>query len=187
MSGAPIVLIDACVLVPIATREIVLRLAREGAYRPRWSRRIEDEWRATARRRAGADAVSAAAVDGEIALARATFPDAIVEGWEDLAETLSLPDWDDRHVLAAAIVAKAQILLTDNLRDFPRRRLSAHALTPESADAFLWRHVGEASEVVAAALAGYASALPPELKAAGLPAHFKRARLPRFAKAIARL
>jgi hypothetical protein len=73
---------------------------------------------------------AAAAVEGDIALARMRFPQALATGWEAQAEVLSLPDWNDRHVLAAAIVAEAEILLTDNLRDFPRRRLAEYGVTP---------------------------------------------------------
>lgn len=184
-AGPPVVLLDACVLVPPATREILLQIARRGVFVPRWSARIEDEWRAAALKRGGP--AEAALSDGDRALARAAFPGAVVAGWEDVAETVSLPDWNDRHVLAAAIVVEADVLLTDNLRDFPRRVLSGYGIAREAADPFLWRLVGEASDDVAAALDAYAAAAPAELLEDGLASHFKRARLPRFAKAIAQL
>lgn len=187
-SSGPVALIDACVLAALSAREMLFQYAKLGAFQPRWSARIEEEWRSAARKMADprlGDAAAAAAVDGEIALARARFPDALVSGWEEQAETLSLPDWDDRHVLAAAITAEAEVLVTDNLRDFPRRRLAAFGVTPEAADAFLWRLVGEAPEAMtASALAAYREASPMNLAAEALPAHFKRMRLPRFGKAI---
>jgi len=37
---------------------------------------------------------------------------------EAVAE-LWLPDADDRHVLAAAVALEADVLCTDNLKDFP--------------------------------------------------------------------
>jgi hypothetical protein len=47
--------------------------------------------------------------------------DALVTGYEDLIEELYLPDPDDRHVLAAAIRARADVIVTANLRHFRRR------------------------------------------------------------------
>ncbi|MEV5749880.1 PIN domain-containing protein [Actinoallomurus sp. NPDC052308] len=47
-------------------------------------------------------------------------PDALVTDCEPLIEGLKLPDPHDRHVLAAAIKAGAQIIVTANVKDFPR-------------------------------------------------------------------
>ena len=46
-----------------------------------------------------------------------------VAGFENLVDSLKLPDPDDRHVLAAAIKAKAQVIVTSNTRDFPKAEL----------------------------------------------------------------
>ena len=45
--------------------------------------------------------------------------DCLVTGYEPMIEGLKLPDPDDRHVLAAAIKAGAQVIVTRNLKDFP--------------------------------------------------------------------
>jgi hypothetical protein len=45
--------------------------------------------------------------------------DCLVTGYEPLIDAVDLPDKDDRHVIAAAIKAGAQVIVTDNLRDFP--------------------------------------------------------------------
>jgi hypothetical protein len=47
------------------------------------------------------------------------FPDALASGWEPLIATVQLPDPDDRHVVAAAWAGRADVIVTDNLADFP--------------------------------------------------------------------
>ena len=69
-------------------------------------------------------------------MARA-FPEAMVEGHEGLIPALQLPDEHDRHVLAAAIRAGAQRIVTENLRDFPARILSRYDVEAVSPDQFL--------------------------------------------------
>ena len=49
----------------------------------------------------------------------AAIPDILVTGYEPLIEVVDLPDADDRHVLAAAVKANAQVIVTENLKHFP--------------------------------------------------------------------
>jgi hypothetical protein len=60
-----------------------------------------------------------------------------VAGYETLIESVKLPDADDRHVLAAAIRARAQVIVTANLRDFPEDALGAWDIDPKSPDEFV--------------------------------------------------
>lgn len=60
-----------------------------------------------------------------------------ITGYKSLIETLSLPDFDDRHVLAAAIKAKAQVIITANLKDFPANALNPHSIRAEHPDTFI--------------------------------------------------
>jgi hypothetical protein len=66
----------------------------------------------------------------------AAFPDALVTGWEALVPALELPDPDDRHVVAAGWAGRADVIVTDNLADFPPEALPA-ALSRQSLDDFL--------------------------------------------------
>lgn len=64
------------------------------------------------------------------------FPEATVEGYEDLIPTLHLPDENDRHVLAAAIKVGASVIVTENTKDFPPEILSKYELETRTADEF---------------------------------------------------
>ena len=56
------------------------------------------------------------------------FPGSNVTGYESLVENLSLPDPDDRHILAAAIKGEAQVIVTANLKDFPASALASYSI-----------------------------------------------------------
>jgi hypothetical protein len=65
-----------------------------------------------------------------------SFPDAIVTDWESLVDAVELPDPGDRHVIAAARAGRADVIVTDNVADFPPGALPA-PLTRKSLDEFL--------------------------------------------------
>jgi predicted nucleic acid-binding protein len=177
------VLIDACVLYPTVLREIVLGCAAEGAFTPLWSARILEEWaRAAARIGPGEEAVAC----GEIALLRARWPEADVTVNPATEARLWLPDPDDVHVLAAAVDGRADVLLTLNIRDFPKRELDAEAILLRHPDEFLMElHAGNPGMV--RAVVGRVHAEAERLSGDTLPlrALMKRARLPRVGKALA--
>ncbi|MEX0966980.1 MAG: PIN domain-containing protein [Bacteroidia bacterium] len=70
-------------------------------------------------------------------MAQLAFPDALVQNYEGLIKTLELPDGKDCHVLAAAIKINANIIVTNNLKDFPEDYLSTFGLSAKSADEFI--------------------------------------------------
>jgi hypothetical protein len=111
----------------------------------------------------------------------ARFPGARVEPGAGTEEAIRLPDAADAHVLAAAVAGAAEILLTFNLRDFPRRVLAAHGIEPRHPDGFLWELLslasGRGGAAIGAALAE-AGIAPDRARAA-----LKRAKLPRLGKA----
>lgn len=61
--------------------------------------------------------------------------DSLVTGYEDLIETLKLPDPNDRHVLAAAIAARADVIVTFNLAHFPKSILASYGIDVMHPDA----------------------------------------------------
>ncbi|SMY01163.1 hypothetical protein [Brevibacterium aurantiacum] len=54
-----------------------------------------------------------------------SFDDALILGWEPLEGTYGLPDPDDEHVVAAAEMGSAEVIVTENLKDFPAAKLPA--------------------------------------------------------------
>ena len=118
-----IVLLDACVLVPISLTDLLLRLAEDPAlYSPRWSKEILNEVERTLQK--PNFGLSPAKAQYRIACMESAFPEALVTGYESFVAKMENHE-DDRHVLAAAIRAKADAILTSNSKDFP-----AHCLQP---------------------------------------------------------
>ncbi len=133
-SPYPVVL-DACVLYPARLRDLLMHLGLAGLYQPKWSAVIHDEWRRNL-------LLQRSDINPE-ALARTTdlmnlaLPDANVTGFETLIEGISLPDPDDRHVLAAAIRSNADVIVTLNLKDFPSGVLAGFGIEALHPDDFI--------------------------------------------------
>lgn len=131
--------IDACVLAGALSRNLILSLAAEGMFRPHWSiETLAETERAIRKIREGkGDAnAGATAVRQRGAIQRA-FPESVVEGHGILIPALTLPDPDDRHVLAAAIVTLSTVIVTDNLKDYPVSQLAPFDIKPSNTDEFL--------------------------------------------------
>jgi len=69
--------------------------------------------------------------------ANQVFPNAMVENYENLIDSLALKDVQDNHVLAAAIKTNANLIVTNNLKDFPKEYLESFGLNAKNADDFL--------------------------------------------------
>jgi predicted nucleic acid-binding protein len=119
-------LLDTSVLRPSLQRDFLLSLAIEGMYRPLWSSTIlaELEYTETQKLMDRCEQPDVAAMRARhlIEQMTAAFDDALVENWEPHEGTFGLPDPDDEHVVAAAVVGGAGAIVTENLRDFPLRR-----------------------------------------------------------------
>lgn len=176
------VLLDACVLYPTVMRQVVLGVAAAGLFRPMWSTRILEEW-ARAARRLGPDGEAQARA--EIALVRADWPGAEMPAYPEIEQRLRLPDPHDLHVLAAAVGSGADILLTLNAADFPRRTLAAEGLARQSPDELLRHLHAEHPDKVAAAVARvHARAEQLSGESWDLRRLLKKARLPRLGKIL---
>ncbi len=116
-------LLDTCVLWPSLQRDVLLSLAAEGMYRPAWSSIIlaELEYEQAAKLiRRGVNPIDADHRAAHlIQQMRQAFNDAEITGWEGLDGIYGLPDPDDEHVVAAAVVAGAGAIITLNTKDFP--------------------------------------------------------------------
>lgn len=127
------VLLDSCVLYPYELRDLLLEAAHEHLYRVHWSSRIlEDTVRNLL---ADARTTPERAIRFCAAMDRA-FPEALVEPPPGLADQLGC-DPGDRHVLAAAIAAKAEVIVTLNVRHFPADVLAPLGIEAVTPDQFL--------------------------------------------------
>lgn len=132
--------LDTCVLVPSRGRDVLLEVAASGVYRPLWSSGVLDELAQTLRtlgERRGAAPDETDAYVGRLARQMTlSFPDALVEGWERVEGSIDLPDPNDRHVVAAALIGRADVIVTDNTTDFPAEQLPSPLFT-QTLDEFL--------------------------------------------------
>lgn len=141
-------LLDANVLHQYPLTSLLLELAEARLYRPAWSADIHAEWQRSVRAvRPGTDP---ALLERRRAAMDAAVPDACVSGYAPLVSALTLPDPDDRHVLAAAIRAKAQVIVTFNEADFPAATLAGFDLVAQHPDVFLRHLIDLAPAVVRA-------------------------------------
>jgi hypothetical protein len=128
------VLYDACVLYPAPLRDLLMELAISDLYRAKWSNRIHDEWSRNVLK--SRPDLSKDKLERTKQMMNQNVLDALVEGFEDIEQTLGLPDSGDNHVLAAAIVSSTDIIVTFNLKDFPSSQLSQYNIESQHPDQF---------------------------------------------------
>jgi len=137
-------LLDANVLYPAPIRDILLQLAVDDLFWARWTADIHREWiDALLRNEPQRDR---RALERTRALMDSAVRDVIISGYEALVPCLDLPDADDRHVLAAAIVGRCDVIVTQNLRDFPATILIIYGIEALHPDDFLDNHLNLAPD-----------------------------------------
>jgi len=137
-------------------------LALTGLFRARWSAAVHEEWiEALLKNRPD---LSREKLERTRMLMDLHATDALVTGYEPLIDGLALPDPDDRHVLAAAIRGRADVIVTINLRDFPEDALEPFGIEAQHPDEFVMHLFNLAPGVVAAAARDHQQSLknPPK-------------------------
>jgi predicted nucleic acid-binding protein len=110
-------------------------LALTDLYRAKWTEEIHDEWIRNV-------LINRTDLNQEFlqrtrTLMNTHIRDCLVDGYQKLISILSLPDPNDRHVLAAAIHAKCSVIVTYNTKDFPQKILSQHDIEAQHPDEFI--------------------------------------------------
>lgn len=127
------VVLDACVIFPMPLCDTLLRTAEAGFYRLCLSQEILDEVTRNLIKQGRIKAEAASRYQGHI---KAAFPEAIIEGFEEIIDSMT-NDPKDRHVLAVAVQSKADLIVTFNLTDFPSESLQPFNLQVKHPDDFL--------------------------------------------------
>lgn len=144
------VLYDACVLYPVTLRDLLMELAYSKRFQARWTDLIHDEWtRNLLEKRPD---LTRQNLERTIENMNRAVPDCLITGFEDLIPSLTLPDLDDRHILAAAIRGKVQYIVTFNLRDFPPRYLEPHGIEALHPNEFILSLIQENKDLILMAL-----------------------------------
>ncbi len=155
-------LYDACVLYPAPLRDLLMNLAITDLYRAKWTNEIHEEWISSVlSNRSDLDRKFLERTRDRMNM---SVRDCLVENYQYLIPTLSLPDSNDRHVLAAAIHSCSSVIVTYNLKDFPKEVIEKHGIEAKHPDEFLINLFDLSSEMVCLAVKRHRASLknPPK-------------------------
>lgn len=140
-TGRFLAVLDANILYSVVLTDFFMRCAAKDFFRPVWSDDIHDEWSsALIKEKPG---IPLEKIERRKIKIDEFMPHACIQGYESLVSGLSLPDPDDRHVLALAIRAGAELIITRNIRDFPQKHLEPYdvcAIEPDEFACNLFEH-----------------------------------------------
>ncbi|MBI4499206.1 MAG: PIN domain-containing protein [Chloroflexi bacterium] len=128
------VLLDADVIYSIAPIDTVLRAAEQDLFRPIWSEQILEEAARAIKRKLPPEVHRD--IDRRFAFMRLSFPDAAVDGYQDLIPVMTNHE-KDRHVLAAVVRGGAAVIVTNNVKDFPPESCRPYDIEVQRLDTFL--------------------------------------------------
>jgi hypothetical protein len=112
-----------------------VRLGRTGLFRARWTNEIHDEWiRSVLEDRPD---LSRDRLERTRDLMNEHILDSLVTDYEHHIPSIVLPDPNDRHVVAAAVEAVADVIITFNLKDFSDSALSTLGIKAQHPDDFV--------------------------------------------------
>ncbi|MEP6754095.1 MAG: PIN domain-containing protein [Chthonomonadales bacterium] len=128
-------ILDACVIYPAPMRDLLIRLSQAGLFRARWTHAIHEEWiRNLLINRPDLSRIN---LERTRDLMVEHIMNSLISGYEEIIPTLDLPDTNDRHVLAAAVHAKADLIVTVNQKDFPESVLANYQIQAVHPDQFV--------------------------------------------------
>lgn len=156
------VLYDACVLYPAPLRDLLMHLAITDLYRARWTNEIHDEWiNGILSNRNDLDRKFLERTRDRMNM---SVRDCLVENYQYLIPALTLPDANDRHILAAAIHSSSSVIVTYNLKDFPREILGRYGIEAQHPDEFLMNLIDLSADAVFVAVNRHRTSLknPPK-------------------------
>ena len=137
IAGSSVVVLDACVLYPAGLRSLLMWLAVHEVIRPKWTEEIHEEWMRNVLK--DRPDLTREQLERTRRLMDEHAGDCLVAGHLGRVPELSLPDPDDRHVLAAAIEAGADAIVTWNVGDFPESEIKRHGLEIRTPDQLIVR------------------------------------------------
>jgi hypothetical protein len=156
------VLYDACVLYPAPLRDLLMHLAVTDMYRAKWTNEIHEEW--ITNLLSNRVDLNRTYLEKTRDMMNSNVRDCLVEDYQYLIPVLTLPDENDRHVLAAAIRANASVIVTYNLKDFPKKIMNQYGIEAQHPDEFIIHLFDLSSETVCLAVKRHRATLknPPK-------------------------
>lgn len=137
---------DANVLYPAPLRDFLMHLALTDLFRAKWSNMVHDEWIESLLK--DRPDLTRAQLERTKSLMNENVRDSLVIDFDHLIDSLILPDRNDRHVLAAAIHAEANLILTLNLKDFPKDYLAGFDIEAVHPDDFIYQLMSDYPAVI---------------------------------------
>ena len=181
--------IDACILAGTIRRHMVLLFAQDGLLEPIWSPRILQETQRAIPKTLKASDMDEATLTSHAGtvcdLILASFPEALQEP-QSMTLPAPLPDPDDEHVLQLALSAGAPVIVTENLRDFPKKALSGTGVRALNTDHFLTELAEQSPDAAQRVMANLIQIIDnPVFDEAACLARLKQVGLKRLAKTLA--
>ncbi len=176
------VFIDANVFYGHRLRSLVMYLAQTKMFRARWSEKVHDEW---TRNLAHNNKIDISKLGKIRTLMNTAVPDASVTGYDMLENSFELPDPDDKHILAAAVLTRADLIMTFDVKDFPADILEPLRLATIHPDIFLQDCFGISKPLfIDAVQKDFAHYIDPNLKFLDYVEGFRKAGVPETANLI---
>jgi hypothetical protein len=143
-------LYDACVLYPAPLRDLLMHLALTDLHRTKWTNEIHNEWISNVL--ADRSDLNKEILERTRNLMNSHVRDCLVDGYQGMIPNLSFPDKNDRHVLAAAIHATCSVIVTYNIKDFPKDTLDKYGIEAQHPDEFIIYLIDLSPEIVCMAI-----------------------------------